>query len=505
MATDNLTKLKRRNILFDNPESEDEEVPIVDAKYNDETKCSFLTPFMGESYSTYADSYMKLELLERGKRDLLKFQESINGQLTQPIYELIRTGSLTPETLAANSDKWTTENAEPKYMFLQRRYYVDRGRLVRDQRKCDKVVCEPAFMFDFIICAHLMNGHMTYRPLHRYLNKLYSNVTRDFVQVAVRYCSSCNPDEELKPLEKYRHKNIFKGLLPFERIHLEVFEPFEGELIDGKYSHVLYCRDYHSRFVWLIPLKSTKYRHLVTNIAAYLLGLVQLPIYLETSTLDRQDFFDICEQICEKYRLKIGLGVNNSAQFHSNGVKRMKGLLSKHKAACLSDWNMCLKYGQYYHNRTYNTQAVGVPNDLICTEVPNFGGEFKLKQEKVLLESFAQNVVQVGKGLIYLEDGTVFAVEDEDSEVNEYEDELLTSRPWEEEKGNASITPVSSRPNDDELIYNLGTSSMRAKNSKHNEVNINHYSSEISEPSTSFYKELISPARKRLHQEQNKE
>lgn len=183
MASKKPTTLQRRNVLFDEAHSDTQEDKILD-EYNG-VKSQFLAPSMGESYKEYANSYMNMELLERGEQDLLKYQESINGQVLHPIYELIRTNSLTPETLASNSDKWDKDSAESKYMFLMRRYYAENG-IVRDRRKGDKIVCEPLCIFDLIMCAHLMNDHMTYRPIYTCLNKIYSNITRDFVQMAVR-------------------------------------------------------------------------------------------------------------------------------------------------------------------------------------------------------------------------------------------------------------------------------------------------------------------------------
>lgn len=477
MVSSKLTKLQQRNVLFD--DSEDDE--ILDELGKDNVGVNFLFPIVGESYKVYADSYMDMELLERGERDLQKFQESINGQVLQPIFELMRTNSLTPETLESNSDKWSKDSAESKYMFLKRRYYVDADKVVRDRRKGERIVCEPICIFDLIMCAHLMNDHMTYRPIHDHLNKMYSNITREFTKMTVKYCSVCNPDQHLKPIEKYRHKNIFKGALPLERVHVEVFEPFDGELIANSYSYVLYCRDYHTRFVWLLPLKNTKFKHLISAMGTLILGMIRTPMYIESSTLDKQDLFDICEYLCGKYGIKLGLGVNSSSQFHANGIRRMKKLLNERKEACISDWNYCLKYGPYYLNRVHNTLAVGVPSDLLYSCSIENSKEYSLKQEKIIDESSAQNVVHVKKGLIYLEGESAQAIDEGESDAEEDQDNMRAP----------SATPSFPAPSE----YPGGNSPTPLPGEDMGDM---HPSSEISEPSTSFYDELISPSKKRL-------
>lgn len=472
MVIKKLTTLQRRNVLFDDERGNTEGEKILDP--DNGAKSHFIAPLMGESYKEYANSYMDMELLERGERDVLKFQESINGQVLHPIYELIRTNTLTPETLASNSDKWDKDSAESKYMFLMRRYYTLDG-VVRDRRKGDKIVCEPLCIFDLIMCAHLMNDHLTYKPIYTCLNKIYSNITRDFVQMAVRYCSSCNPDGHLRPLEKYRHKNIFKGLLPLERVHIEVFDIFDGELLSGRYSHVLYCRDYNTRFVWMAPLKNTKFKHLVSTVGTMLLDMIKVPIFLESSTLDKQDLFDICEQLCGKYNMRIGLGTNNSSQFHINGIKRMKKLLNERKSDCVADWNMCLRYGPHHLNRHHNTLAVGIPNDLLYNSDQTNRKHFKLKQEKIIDELPARNVVHVNRGLIYLEneESDIFEEEEEQDDLSDYESSVSPAAPDLTTKNDINLTPQKS-------------------------VEMMHPSPEISEPSTSFYQELVSPSKKRF-------
>lgn len=381
------------------------------------TNNDYVTPKLGEPHVTYSTD-LNVELLERGGRDFIKYLESVKGQLTQAQYELIKTDTLTLETLLAVTDGLMPSNAEAKYLFLKRRYYVDSDQIVRDHKRDDTIVCEPELMYELIVSGHLLNNHLHWRKLHRFLKSQYSNITRDFVQMCARYCSECNPQEEVKPFTKFKHTNAYQGLLPLERIHVEIFKPFgTDELIEEKYSHVLYCRDYHSRFVWLSPLTGITFRELVPQLTEFLLSLPRLPIFLETTTLDRQDMFDMCEYIARKYQLAIGLGLNNSSNFYKNGIERMKYLLQTNKKKCAKDWGMCLKYGSYHNNTAYNPRIMGFSNDLLCNEVSSCGKKFKLKREKIIHELFAHNVVTLKDtgGMVYVEnENSVFVMEDDD-------------------------------------------------------------------------------------------
>lgn len=103
---------------------------------------------------------MNLELLERGERETPIFLESLTRQLTQKIYELIKTKSLTADTLQQISDKYDGVVAENKLLFLQRQYYVDDEGNVRDGRNNDKIYCEPKHVYDMVMATHLMNKHL---------------------------------------------------------------------------------------------------------------------------------------------------------------------------------------------------------------------------------------------------------------------------------------------------------------------------------------------------------
>lgn len=226
----------------------------VDGRRKDGVK--FRMPKVGETLEKYGNG-LNDELLARGRLDFIKYQESVKGQLTQEQFDLVRSSALTAENLMSTSDKLHSGNIETKFLLLKRRFYVDADGTVRDFKCDDTVVCEPESLFDLIMCGHLKNGHIHWRRLHHYLRRKYANTTRAFAQICVRYCSECNPEEVLRPYRKFRHTNIYSGLLPLERVHVEIIAPFP-KLIEGLYSHVLYLRDYYSRFVWMQPLASER-------------------------------------------------------------------------------------------------------------------------------------------------------------------------------------------------------------------------------------------------------
>ncbi|CCF56849.1 hypothetical protein KAFR_0B05540 [Kazachstania africana CBS 2517] len=376
---------------------------LIEAPENIVIKESYIVPRMGESYTSYTDSFMNLELLKRGEREVFKFQQSINGHLTEETYDLIRTDSLTPETLASTNPKWTKITAEPRYLFLKRRYYRDNNGLIHDHLRKDKIVCEPVYVFDMIMGCHLMNNHGFVKKIHHSLSTFYSNITRDLCLKALKFCSVCNPEQKIGKLEKFKHRNIYNELMPLERVHIEIFEPFPNEKIEKKYSHILYCRDYHSRYIWMLPLKNTKFKHLVPTMASLFLSFIRQPIFIETASLDWQDMFDICEKIAFEYDLQIGLGTSKPNTFHAAGIRQMKAKLEAHREECLLSWNLCLKYGSYDHNIRHNDRAGGVPGDLLSSQIQECSLKFKEKIIQILENAVSESVLRVDNGLIFLE------------------------------------------------------------------------------------------------------
>ncbi|SMN21108.1 similar to Saccharomyces cerevisiae YDR110W FOB1 Nucleolar protein that binds the rDNA replication fork barrier (RFB) site [Maudiozyma saulgeensis] len=366
-------------------------------------KGTYRVPLMGSKCTKYAETGLNVELLRRGEREIMNYQCNLNGHLNEETYELIRTNDLSPDTIAALNPKLTRLAAEPKFIFLKRRYYLDYNGLIHDHLRNDRVVCEPVFVFDMIMGCHFMNDHGTYNGVFQSLADFYSNITRDLVNKAIQYCSVCNPEEKIQRLEKFKHRNIYKTLMPLERIHIELVEPFKDQKIEGKYSHIMYARDYHSRFVWAYPVKGLKFNKIVSVMSGFLLSLMRQPIFIETTSIPETDMFDICEKIATKYQMKIGLGTKRMKGFHSAGVRQFKRRLNFHEEECLKDWNMCLKYGVMEHNRSFSDRAGATPSNILCSEIHDIGQKFKDKVDQILEDSESQSVVKAGEGLIYIE------------------------------------------------------------------------------------------------------
>lgn len=374
-----------------------------------------ILPSVGESYTEYVDSYLNLELLERGERETPIFLESLTRQLTQKIYELIKTKSLTADTLQQISDKYDGVVAENKLLFLQRQYYVDDEGNVRDGRNNDKIYCEPKHVYDMVMATHLMNKHLRGKTLHSFLFSHFANISHAIIDWVQQFCSKCNKKGKIKPLKEYKRPDMYDKLLPMERIHIEVFEPFNGEAIEGKYSYVLLCRDYRSSFMWLLPLKSTKFKHLIPVVSSLFLTFARVPIFVTSSTLDKDDLYDICEEIASKYGLRIGLGLKSSARFHTGGILCIQYALKSYKKECLADWGKCLRYGPYRFNRRRNKRTKRKPVQVLLSEVPGHNAKFETKRERVIENTYSRNMFKMagGKGLIYLEDVNTFALANE--------------------------------------------------------------------------------------------
>ncbi|AET39371.1 replication fork barrier binding protein FOB1 Ecym_4308 [Eremothecium cymbalariae DBVPG len=395
--------------------------------------------------------------LDTGRNELIKLINTVKGQLTQDIYELISSNTLSTQTLLECCDKVTAGTVENKFVLLKRRYSILQGNVV-DHKREDLPVIEPDLVFDVIMAAHLINGHLPWRKIHQHLKNLYANVTRDFTNLVTLYCSHCNTDRNMKRFLRYKHYNVYDKVMPLERCHVEIFAPFDddgNEKIEDKYSHVLYCRDYHSRFVWMLPLEGITFRDLVPALTQLLCSMIRLPIFLETATLDRQDMFDVCEYIARKYKLKIGLGLNSGTDFQRNGVTRIKNLFAEHKEQCIKEWNMCLRLVLTRVNQNYSDRVRGIPSDLLCNEISNIAHKFKLKQRKIIDELYAHHVVQFREagGMIYLEDDNSAFVVDEDEHGPENDNVPVTESPSKESmKSSNNIADNLLEPNNNSSI-----------------------------------------------------
>lgn len=375
-----------------------------------------LIPLVGERYTKYMGDDVDKEFLQRGEREVVKYCQSINGRMTQDMFELFVNENVTKETIQQLYPYENNGDVSRKVMYLHRRYYKDENGLIRDQLKDNRVIFNPIYTFDMIMGCHLLNSHPAARHVHQGLWEFYANVSRDLVEKTVQFCTKCNPEKKLTPLVKVKSFNVHNGLLPLERVHFEIFEPYPGELIEGKYSHVLYCRDYYSRFLWMMPLKSTKFKRIVPKVAEMLLLLPRLPIFIESTSLNWQDMFDIFETIAEKYSLNIGLGTGQKHElFHVGSLNHTRQRFLKHKKKGIKDWNMLLLECCNRRNYLYDIQIRGVPANFLSCNVPNLKQKFKVKRSNYMYKATGSNMVKVGKGCIYLE------VEDE-NENNENEE-----------------------------------------------------------------------------------
>ncbi|CDO96246.1 unnamed protein product [Kluyveromyces dobzhanskii CBS 2104] len=367
--------------------------------------------FRLESVSGELDQNMVME----GRLQLEKELNTVKGQLTQPIYELLHSDSLTKENLIRASDKVTYSTVENKFVLLKRRYYVQ-DNLLHDVKRKDLVVYEPNGLFDLIMSVHLLNSHASSMVLYSQLSVSFANVTQTFCKLVVSFCSKCNESGNKVTYKKFKHENIHANLVPLGRCHIEIFAPFDTETeepsrthpvkIEGKYPYVLYCRDYYSRYVWLEPLKNVSLSALLPVMTKLLFSMVRMPIFIDTCTLDRQDMFDVCENIARLYKIKIGLGMNSSTNFQKGGIKRIKSLFLQNRDACVKDWNMCLKLIVSRVNQNYSDRVRGVPSDLICSGESDLHKKSRTLQRKVISRLMGHHVVQFEEagGMIYLED-----------------------------------------------------------------------------------------------------
>ncbi|KAL3233081.1 DNA replication fork-blocking protein FOB1 [Nakaseomyces bracarensis] len=382
----------------------------------------FVMPDFNESYLDYLtgeESTLDIEFLKRGDKDMRRFAEGLAGKLTQETYTLLMEDKLTMESVMKAMNIWPPNAAETKYSNLIKRFYKDNEGNIRDNKVDNNIVMEPDKLYDAVMLAHITNHHLKTAVLFQCLREVYANCTRDYVQRALLYCNKCNPDRKVKPLEKVRHRNINEDLLPLERIHIEVFAPFEEEndgnepgkevKIEGKFSHVFYCRDFRTRYVWCFPLKNMKYKTLVQIIATFFMTVLnEPPIFVESSTIDQEDLKEIFEKLAEKYGLKLGIGFANYTKFHAQGIKRFKTHLHRSKSECIDDWLMCLKQGVYQANRVFEKQLGKQSNVLLSELCGQYERDIRKKKTKFIEQSFAENIKTFPKsgGCVYSEDIT---------------------------------------------------------------------------------------------------
>lgn len=453
-TTDEMTSEKDKLLGIRSPEGEVALYPASASTESTEPDFKFVLPVKGFDLGSFCGE-LDQDMLIEGRLQLEKEINTVKGQLTQPIYDLLHSDALTKENLLGASDKVTNSTVENKFVLLKRRYYVQEN-LLHDVKRKDLVVYEPNELFDLIMSVHVLNSHVSSKGIYNELSTFYANVTQSFCKLVTSFCSKCNESGNKISYKKFKHENIHANLIPLGRCHVEIFAPFDSayqgndntdELkIEGKYPFVLYCRDYYSRYVWLEPLKSVTLSDLLPVMTRLLFSMIRMPIFIDTCTLDRQDMFDVCENIARIYKIKIGLGMNSSTSFQKTGIKRMKSLFLQHKEECLHDWNMCLKLVVSRLNQNYSDRVRGVPSDLLCSTQQDLHKKFRTLQRNVISRLLGHHVVQFEEagGMIYLEDENspnLLLSGDDNSEESEHDSEI-----FDELASSRDGTPISEQP-----------------------------------------------------------
>ena len=395
-------------------------------------------PSYGMKFLRLAGDDVDIDFLKEGEKNIVEYQSGINGHLNEELYEMVRTNTLSIDALCEMYPTWHRCTVSGKYMFLTKRYHVSEKGIIHDRNRGDKVVCEPVQVYDIIMSTHLMNDHSSFYKVYDSLTDFYANITRSLVAKAIQYCSVCNPQKELVPLRNKTLRKILNSMCSYEKIQVEIIEPFPGEKIEGRYSHIMLFRDFHSRYRWIRPLKNVRFKKIVKTLGEFLLEIPRPPMYLETMTLEWQDMFDICEEVSKRYHFSIGLGTQKPLSNLSLYIGRLKKCLERKKTECLQDWNMCVKYGVTIDNRNPRVDDRCSPAQGLFTEIEGMDYKYKYKLRNALQESSSKHILKIGQNSLYLEvtkDGEEFVDEDEDANVSNYSEEEEPLDPRERQNG----------------------------------------------------------------------
>lgn len=380
------------------------------------------------------------KLLERGRLEMERYQYAKRNQITDEYYQLLKKGIFSPANILSIDPKVNSKaQAEEKYIYIKKRYILDEEKVLIDTERNNRMVCRPKYMYNNVMANHLKHHHMSIELLHRNLVKYYSNISYKYVTYSIRYCNVCSRDKKKYLLnfntESVIANNIRAGLLPFERLQVEIFKPFGSESkIEGKYRYILYLRDFSSRYIWTIPLLDNKSKTLRNSLTEFLLSVQENPIFLHTSTLEQEDMFDIVEYITDTYKISLGLGTFECNIFLQSGIQCFKALINLHKNECLESWNKFIIFGPRLHNNKFNRIAMGIPSNLVdCNSMNNHKKSFRLRRSKIIRETSANNLVKLQDkmSVIYVEDSERSKVQmldlqnyDEEAFGDEYESDI---------------------------------------------------------------------------------
>ncbi|KAH3901914.1 uncharacterized protein SCODWIG_00038 [Saccharomycodes ludwigii] len=420
---------------------------------------------------------LDLAMITLGVADTIKCLESVRGRPTQTQYDLFLDNNLTPDTLVHNSEgEVTKKNSGIKHLVLKNRYELKRiddgsadGKLALIETKTNLEYLPPKYLFDALMQSHLLNHHLSADGMYRYLRKYYSNASRDICRRARNFCSKCNPSLKLGPFKRPRFK-ASSNLLPFERIHMEVFKIFNDKknkhgTVEDKYKYVLYFRDYRSRYVWVYPLEDITLGEILQPLKSFLLiSCYNVPIYIESTTIEFQFLEDLVKHTCEMYGLKVGCGGGDLKNFHKSGIKKFKELLKGEKEACLNDWGHILMLVHQYNIKYLETVNGSPKKVLLEVSTKNSSGsrnEQYDNKKKRILDALPANCIEKFSGttgMYYKEpDGTMIAYDEEENDfVGVGESTMLYYSPPEQDinsertDGTANEIVNSNDINDDE-------------------------------------------------------
>lgn len=355
--------------------------------------------FLDKLYSTElaAKAGIDMTAVREGHDDILKNFESGHGNLTQAQYDLVIQDNLSEQTLLEHSGgKVTKRNKGIRMTVVSTRYKRvkvgdgKRGTFKVFDIKRDKEFLPPKLIFDAILQTHLLNMHLTADKIYSGLKDKYANVVRDCCRRGVLFCSHCNKDLDIKPFQRPKRMHITQksGLLPLERVQMDLFKPFSKKefgtrIIEDKYPYVLFLRDFCSRYIWVYPLENVTVGDILPIFKQFLMSTaVNVPIYLESCTISSEMMKNLIEYVCSEYGLKLGCGLGRTASFQKCGIRTIKKYLKQRADECLNDWGGVLQLIHEYNNE-YNSVIMDIPRRLLRVTFDKTK-EFETKKTSVL-------------------------------------------------------------------------------------------------------------------------
>ncbi|KAL6945335.1 hypothetical protein ACO0QE_002785 [Hanseniaspora vineae] len=362
---------------------------------NSETEDEFLDKL--HSTELALEAGIDMTAVRDGHDDILKNFESGHGNLTQAQYDLVIQDNLSEQTLLEHSGgKVTKRNKGIRMTVVSSRYKRikvpdgNEGKFAVFDVKRNKEFLPPKLIFDAVLQTHLMNMHLTADKIYSGLQDKYANVVRDCCRRGVQFCSHCNKELDIKPFQRLRRIHITKktGLLPLERVQMDLFKPFSkkefgNRIIEDKYPYILYLKDFCSRYIWVYPLENVTVGDILPIFKQFLMSTaVNVPIYLESCTISSEMMKNLIEYVCSEYGLKLGSGLGRTATFQKSGIRTIKKYLKQRADECLNDWGRVLQLIHEYNNE-YNSVIMDIPRRLLRVDFER-NKEFETKKTSVL-------------------------------------------------------------------------------------------------------------------------